>query len=62
MPPKKIVDPAKAATGDEGTPAKEVSGREGVNIEVDEFPELLKKEKRKTASPARWWGGGQELG
>ena len=34
MPPRKSLDMSKAATGDEGTPAKEGSVREGVNIEV----------------------------
>jgi hypothetical protein len=34
MPPRKSLDTLKAATGDEGTPAKEGSVREGVNIEV----------------------------
>lgn len=34
MPPRKSIDLTKAATGDEGTPVKEASVREGVNIEV----------------------------
>jgi hypothetical protein len=33
MPPRKS-DASKAATGDEGTPAKEAVAREGINIEV----------------------------
>jgi len=33
MPPRKS-DASKAATGDEGTPAKEPVAREGINIEV----------------------------
>lgn len=35
MPPKKVVEIPKAATGDEAALAKEQLVRDGVNIEVD---------------------------
>ena len=40
MPPRKS-DASKAATGDEGTPVKDVPPREGVNVEVNDprFPD-----------------------
>jgi len=41
MPPRKSIDLSKAATGDESTPAKEASVREGVNIEDLNLPKSI---------------------
>ncbi|KAG0650045.1 DNA polymerase II subunit D [Hyphodiscus hymeniophilus] len=54
MPPRKSLDTSKMATGDEGigTPAKELSSKEGVNIEDLNLPKSIVTRLAKGVLPA----------